>query len=58
MLGDKAGSFTYQETSKPIDPGKYGLPSMETSIFGSGKMLGHDAQSRATFTAHMRPDGS
>ena len=25
MLGDKAGSMTFQETSKPIDSGKYGF---------------------------------
>ena len=58
MLGDKAGSMTLQETSKPIDSGRYGLPAMETSTVGGGKLLGHDVQTQATFTAHMRPDGS
>ena len=58
MLGDKAGSMTFQETSKPIDSGKYGLPAMDTHTVGSGKLLGYDVQSRAAFTAHMRPDGS
>ena len=37
MLGDKAGSMTLQETSKPIDSGKYGLPAMETHNVGGGK---------------------
>ena len=58
MLGDKAGSMTLQETSKPIDSGQYGLPAMETNTVGGGKLLGHDVQTRATFTAHMKPDGS
>ena len=58
MLGDKAGSMIFQETSKPIDSGKYGLPAMDTHTVGSGKLLGYDVQSRAAFTAHMRPDGS
>ena len=40
MLGDKAGSMTLQETSKPIDSGKYGLPAMETHNVGGGKLLG------------------
>ena len=35
MLGDKAGSMTLQETSKPIDSGRYGLPAMETSTVGA-----------------------
>ena len=58
MLEDKVGSMTFQETSKPIDSGKYGLPAMETHTVGSGKLLGHDVQSQAAFTAHMKPDGS
>ena len=58
MLGDKAGSMIFQETSKPIDSGKYGLPAMDTHTVGSGKLLGYDVQSRAAFTAHIRPDGS
>ena len=58
MLGDKAGSMTLQETSKPIDSGKYGLPAMETSNVGGGKLLGHDVQAMGAFTAEMRPDGS
>ena len=58
MIRDKAGSMTFQETSKPIDSGKYGLPAMDTHTVGSGKLLGYDVQSRAAFTAHMRPDGS
>ena len=41
MFGDKAGSMTLQETSKPIDSGRYGLPAMETSTVGGGKLLGH-----------------
>jgi hypothetical protein len=31
---------------------------MDTHTVGSGKLLGHDVQSRAAFTANMRPDGS
>ena len=31
---------------------------MDTHTVGSGKLLGYDVQSRAAFTAHMRPDGS
>ena len=58
MIGDKAGSMTFQETSKPIDSSKYGLPAMDTHTVDSGKLLGYDVQSRAAFTAHMRPDGS
>ena len=58
MLGDKAGSMTLQETSKPIDSGQYGLPAMETNTVGGGKLLGHDVQTQASFTAHMKPDGS
>ena len=58
MLGDKAGSVTLQETSKPIESGQYGLPAMETSTVGSGTLLGHDVQTQGSFTAHMRPDGS
>ena len=58
MLGDQVGSMTFQETSRPIDSGKYGLPAMDTHTVGSGKLLGHDVQSRAAFTANMRPDGS
>ena len=58
MLEDKVGTMTFQETSKPIDSGKYGLPAMETHTVGSGKLLGHNVQSQAAFTAHMRPDGS
>ena len=58
MLGNKVGSMTLQETSQPIDSGKYGLPAMETSNVGSEKLLDHDVQCRAAFTAHMRPDGS
>ena len=40
MLGNKAGSMTLQETSKPIDSGQYGLPAMETNTVGGGKLLG------------------
>ena len=58
MLGDKVGSMTLQETSKPIDSGKYGLPAMETHNKGAGTLLGHDVHAQAAFTAHMRPDGS
>ena len=58
MLGDKAGPLTLKETSKPIDSGKYGLPAMENSTVGSGKLLGHDVMGQSTFTASMRPDGS
>ena len=58
MLGDKAGSMTFKETSKPFASGQYGLPAMETSIVGGGKLLGHDVMAQATFTAVMRPDGS
>ena len=58
MLGNKAGTFTLKETSKPIASGKYGLPAMETHNVGSGKLVGHDVMARATFTAEMRPDGS
>ena len=58
MLGDKVGSMIFQETSRPIDSGKYGLPAMDTHTVGSGKLLGYEVQSRAAFTAHMRPDGS
>ena len=50
--------MTLQETSKPTDSGKYGLPTMETSNAGSGKLLDHDVQCRSAFAAHMRPDGS
>jgi len=39
MLGDKVGSMTLQETSKPIDSGKYGLPAMETHNKGAGTLL-------------------
>ena len=58
MLGEKAGSMTLKETSKPIESGKYGLPAMETHNVGGGTLIGHDVQARATFTAEMRPDGS
>ena len=58
MLGDKAGSMALQETSKPIASDQYGLPAMETSTVGSGKLLGYDVQTQATFTARMKPDGS
>jgi hypothetical protein len=58
MLGEKAGSMTFKETSKAIPSGKYGLPAMETSTVGGGKMLGHDVMAQATFSAEMRPDGS
>ena len=58
MLGDKAGSMTFKETSKAIDSGKYGMPGMETSAVGGGKLLGHDVMAQSTFTAEMRPDGS
>ena len=58
MLGEKAGSMTFQETSKPMDSGRYGLPAMDVHTVGSGKLLGHDVQSQASFTAHMRPDGA
>ena len=58
MLGDKVGSMTLQEISKPIDSGKYGLPAMETHNKGAGTLLGHDVHAQAAFTAHMRPDGS
>ena len=42
VLGDKVGSMTFQETSRSIDSGKYGLPAMDTHTVGSGKLLGHD----------------
>ena len=42
MLGDKAGSMMFIETSKPIDSGKYVLPAMDTHTVGSGKLLGDD----------------
>jgi hypothetical protein len=58
MLGNKVGSMTVQETSKPIDSGKYGLPAMETHNVGGGQLLGHDVETRTSFTAYMRPDGS
>ena len=58
MLGNKAGTLTLKETSKPIASGKYGLPAMETHNVGSGTLVGHDVMGRATFTAAMRPDGS
>jgi hypothetical protein len=31
MLGEKAGTLTLKETTKPIDSGKYGLPAFEPS---------------------------
>ena len=40
MLGNKAGSMTFKETNKAIDSGKYGMPGMETSAVGGGKLLG------------------
>ena len=43
MLGDKIGSITFQETNKPMDSGKYGLPAMDITADGKGTMLGHDA---------------
>ena len=58
MLGNKAGSMTFKETNKAIDSGKYGMPGMETSAVGGGKLLGHDVMAESTFTAEMRPDGS
>ena len=58
MLGEKAGTITFKETTKPIDSGKYGLPAFETHNVGSGKLVGHEVQARSTFTAEMRPDGS
>jgi hypothetical protein len=58
MLGEKAGTLTLKETTKPIDSGKYGLPAFETHNIGSGTLVGHEVQARATFTAEMRPDGS
>ena len=58
MLGDKIGTMTLQETNKPMDSGKYGLPAMDITAEGSGTMLGHDVQSMGAFTAEMRPDGS
>ena len=58
MLGDKAGSMTFKETSKPIESGKYGLPAMETHNVGGGKLIGYEVQAQSTFTAFMRPDGS
>jgi hypothetical protein len=58
MLGNKAGSMTFKETTKPFASGQYGMPAMETSIVGGGKLLGHDVMAQATFTAAMRPDGS
>ena len=42
MLGDRAGSMNLQETSKAIDSGQYGLPAMETTTVGGGKLLGQD----------------
>ena len=47
MLGDKAGTLTLKETSKPIASGRYGLPAMETHNVGSGKLVGHDVMGRA-----------
>ena len=35
MLGEKAGTLTLKETTKPIDSGKYGLPAFETHNIGS-----------------------
>jgi hypothetical protein len=58
MLGKNTGSMTFKETNNPIDSGKFGLPAMETSISGGGKLLGHDVMAQATFTAEMQPDGS
>ena len=58
MLGDKIGTMTLQDTNKPMDSGKYGLPAMDITAEGSGTMLGHDVQSMGAFTAEMRPDGS
>jgi hypothetical protein len=58
VLGDKAGSMALKERSKPIASDQYGLPAMETSTVGSGKLLGYDVQTQATFTARMKPDGS
>jgi hypothetical protein len=58
MLGKNTGSMTFKETNNPIDAGKFGLPAMETSITGGGKLLGHDVMAQATFTAEMQPDGS
>lgn len=58
MLGDKIGSITFQETNKPMDSGKYGLPAMDITAEGKGTMLGHDVQAMGAFTAEMRPDGS
>jgi len=58
MIGDKAGSMTLKETNKAEDSGKYGMPAMETSAVGGGKLLGHDVMVQSTFTAEMRPDGS
>ena len=58
MLGKNTGSMAFKETNNPIDSGKFGLPAMETSISGGGKLLGHDVMAQATFTAEMQPDGS
>ena len=55
MLGDKIGSMTVQETSKPIDSGRYGLPAMDTHTVGVGSVLGHDVKTQAAFTAHTNP---
>ena len=58
MLGEKAGTLTLKETTKPIESGKYGLPALETHNAGSGTLVGHEGQAVATFTAEMRPDVS
>ncbi len=58
MLGDKAESMIFQNTSKPIDSGKYRLPAIDIHIGGNGKLFGLDVKSRAAFNSNMRPDAS
>ena len=50
--------MTFKVTNKAIELGKNGMPAMETSAVGGGKLLGDDVQAQSTFTAAMRSDDS
>lgn len=58
MLGEKIADGTGKVISQRVLPNPGGLPTMETSFQGTGKLMGLAANETGTYSAVLRADGT
>lgn len=57
MLGEKVGELQAKVTGQRVIKGPDGLPRVETSYQGIGKIYGVETQEMGTYTARLTPAG-